>query len=65
MNWRRLEIKMFIELPCLLVNRMNKDRACSNDVSSVSYPLKCILEERFSLAQYLFPPYRRQVLLAK
>lgn len=54
MDWRRLKIKMFIELPCLFVNRMNENRACAHDVRCLSDSPRCIFEEALSLTQYFF-----------
>lgn len=39
---------MFVELLGLLVNSMNKNCACANNVSSLSDPSKCIPEEGLS-----------------
>ena len=46
-DWRRLETKVFIEFSCLLVNRVNENRASSHNVCRLSDSRERILQERF------------------
>ena len=43
-NWRRLEIKVFVELSCSLIDRMDQDRPRSYDVGGVSDPQESVFQ---------------------
>jgi hypothetical protein len=46
LDGQRLKIKMFIELPCLFVDRRNENCTCADDVRCLGDSPKCIFEKR-------------------